>query len=756
LVTTRRARPVWPLTVRPGSGNDKAAWAEAHKESGMADDQVTRSPAHAGWTKIFAAFKVALDLKKLLLAAAGILVTAAGWWCFSWLFYTESTPQPEAYLTGAADKKEAWTEFKQARERWNLLHEMAGPPGAAVREDAADIASTYEEYEELLYIKTANAKFRELVELKLDENSFVVDGKKIVVNKNDLPSLTKLTGVAITIGQVVILDEAQQTVAVAGVPVKVDSDIKPLKEVLAQTKSLEQLRIEVATKDSERRQHAERALDHYTRRFAVPALKPSGRLRTWPFTEERGPNQYLLVEGLLRKEAEGRRTVPWDRGQFLNWLVSDQLPVLIEPLMKFLAPIGYFFNADATGFRNRLLLIIIILWTVATWAFFGGAICRIAAVQIAKNERVSLRESVHFAKDKFLNLFTAPIFPLIFLLVLTVFLIIFGWLIGFTFQLGDLVLTPILFPIVLVFGLIMAVVLVGLIGWPLMNPTIAAEGSDNFDALSRSYSYVYQAIWHYLWYWLVAIIYGAALIFFVGFMGSLVVYMGKWGLSQAPGLQKMDVTRDRDPAYLFHYTPTSFGWRNLLIKDSPHVIERPVISSSGVPTVRYEFKQEYMDSMSVANRIAATFVALWVGLFFLLIVGFGYSFFWTAATIIYFLVRKYVDDTELDEVYFEEGELEPPGSTMPAATPAATAAPGEKPNTLSLNVVDPGAPPAPPTASPAPAPPVEPPPPPPPPPEPAPPVITATAVDPTPAPEPAPEPAPPSADGDGSPPEQRS
>jgi hypothetical protein len=293
----------------------------------------------------------------------------------------------------------------------------------------------------------------------------------------------------------------------------------------------------------------------------------------------------------------------------------------------------------------------------------------------------------------------------------------------------------------------MAVVLVGLIGWPLMNPTIAAEGSDNFDALSRSYSYVYQAIWHYLWYWLVAIVYGAALIFFVGFMGSLVVYMGKWGLSQAPGLQSTNPKSDRDPAYLFVYAPTSFGWRDLLIKDNPHAVARPVVSSSGVPTVRYEFSDEYVASITWYNRVAAGFVMLWVSLFFLLIVGFGYSFFWTAATIIYFLVRKYVDDTELDEVYFEEGDLEPPSSTMPTATPAATVAPGEKPNTLSLNVVDPGAPVPPPAATPPPAP-AEPPPP-PPSPEPAPPVATATAAEPPPA-------ASPDGDGNGPPPEQRS
>jgi hypothetical protein len=592
------------------------------------------------WTRLFSAFKVALDLKKLLLAAAGILVMAAGWWLFAAAFYTDRVPAWADYKTDG-DNQEAWARFKHARARWNLLHEMAGPAPAdlskAIRVDAADVADSLEEYE--------------LLTLLLEKQPRVAD-----------------------------------------------------KTILG----------EIAVKNPGR---ADAIVTIYTKHLVQRPIKPFGKLRTWPFFEDRGPNQYLLIENVLRKNA------PWGAGgQFLNWLVSEQLPVLIEPLVKFLAPIGYFFNSAGDGFRNRLYLILVILWTVATWAFFGGAICRIAAVQIARNEKISLREALKFAREKLLNLVTAPIFPLVFLGILTVFLIIFGWLIGFTVYFGDIFLAGPLFPIALLLGLIMAVVLVGLIGWPLMNPTIAAEGSDNFDALSRSYSYVYQAIWHYLWYWGVAIVYGAALIFFVGFMGSLVVYMAKWGLSQAPGLQSTNPASDRDPAYLFIYAPTSFQWRDLLIKDNPHAVAEPAVTTSGTTTVRYAFTEAYYKEIGIHNRIGAGLVWIWISLFFLLILGFGYSYFWTASTIIYFLVRKQVDDTDYEEVYFEEGEVEPPpGSVAPPAAAAAV-----KPTT-SLNVVEP--PPV------APPPPAAPPPPPPPPAPPAPaPMVTPTGDGDTPPP----------------------
>src|SRR5579862_9283957 len=83
------------------------------------------------WTKIFVGFKVALDIKKLLLAAGGILATSLGWWVLAVIFFNmRSLPQPVDYVGGDKSEEQnkvGWDEFKQARTRWNLLYEMAGP-----------------------------------------------------------------------------------------------------------------------------------------------------------------------------------------------------------------------------------------------------------------------------------------------------------------------------------------------------------------------------------------------------------------------------------------------------------------------------------------------------------------------------------------------------------------------------------------------------------------------------------------------------
>ena len=79
-----------------------------------------------------------------------------------------------------------------------------------------------------------------------------------------------------------------------------------------------------------------------------------------------------------------------------------------------------------------------------------------------------------------------------------------------------LLLGGLLWPLALVAGLLMTLLLLGLLfGWPLMWATISAEGTDSFDALSRSYAYVFQRPLHYLFYIMVAAV--------IGWLGWLLV-----------------------------------------------------------------------------------------------------------------------------------------------------------------------------------------------------------------------------------------
>lgn len=610
----------------------------------------------APWAKLFSAFRIAILPSKLFLAAAGILVMALGWWVLSWAAYgLSSKPMPEddRYLPSATtpqQREEAWTRFKAARRSWNLLHELAG--NRALPKDAGDRANTLQEYD---YDRTYEESSKPVrVRAKAAGEYVLLIGEREYPLATDKKATDELAKLRSDVDVRVQIKDANK-VYVNDIPVTLTSKhLTEVQEHLEVLKAREQLDAETDKKKRE-------VIELVRTQRASREYKPYGRLRILPWWEYRGPNPYLVV------------TEPSYRDEYRATFFDVQIPVLLEPLFKFFAPVVYFFNADA-NFGIRFYLLLVILFTLAVWGYFGGAITRIAVVQAARpNEKVGLFEALRFARSRFQSFFSAPLIPLVFLAVLTLFMIFLGFIQGFTFFVGDILLAIVFWPLIFIMALVMALVLVGLIGWPLMYATISAEGSDSFDALSRSYSYVFQAVWRYVWYAAVALVYGAILIFFVGFMGSLVVYLGKWGVSQTPFLASSEPTRDRDPTYFFYYAPKSFGWRDLLLHGHPQAEKRTdVIRPNGKPGEELEMKQTYRDALTLPNRIGAIFVAVWLFLLFLLVLGFAYSYFWTASSIIYLLMRWKVDDTELDEIHLEEEEE--PLPEMPVAVPPTTAA----------------------------------------------------------------------------------
>jgi hypothetical protein len=517
------------------------------------------------WTELFRGFKIALDPYKLLLAAAGILVMAFGWWLLGLIFwsigYDNQPPGYSKYQSQYPDNAEVrWQAYKQDRDGWNLMHEATGR-GEDQKVEVEDLADSEDEYN-----------------LVKDVPKTAEDYKAAVLAK--LPA-------------------------------------------------------------------ERRAL--YAAQLGQP--KRAGTLSAWPWSEERGPNPYLLVTG--------QAGVPWEPGHFWEWFTRHQVPVMIEPLIKMVRPIVYFFSPRAT-FLSRFYFLLVTLFTLAVWSFFGGAITRIAAVQIARGEKIGLREAVGFARRRFLSYVTAPLFPFlgIFLaLVLTVVFIGIPQLIpGF----GDF-WSGFLWPLPILAGVVMACLLVGLIGWPLMAATISTEGTDSWEGVSHSFHYVYQQPWQLIWYSAVAIAYGAVLVFFVGFMGSLTVYLAKWSVAQTPFIDKAG----RDPSYLFIYAPTSFGWRDLLLESTKGKAD----TRGQAGKAEAEPAKEAFKDLNWWNKAGAGLVAFWLGLLFLLVIGFGYSYFWAASTIVYFLLRHNVDRTEMDEVYLDEDEQES-AYTGPLTTPA--------------------------------------------------------------------------------------
>lgn len=268
------------------------------------------------------------------------------------------------------------------------------------------------------------------------------------------------------------------------------------------------------------------------------------------------------------------------------------------------------------------------------WAFFGGAICRVAALHTTRDERLNFRDALAFSRQKFLSFLAAPLLPVLGLLIITVLLWL-GGLVGAIKGLGDIV-APLFFFLALLAGFAMAFITIGLAaGWPLMYPTIAVEGSDAFDAFSRTFSYIYQRSWKAAFYGLVSLAYGMICILFVKFFFRIALIATHFAVGLSMNYCAPFVAKAESPA-------AEMGKLDAMWQ-----------APSLAPGLSFWGGYGSHDLVHV-SRFGQFFIHLWLYLLLSLIAAFVITLFFNSSTLIYLLLRRDVDATDLDEVYLEE------------------------------------------------------------------------------------------------------
>lgn len=249
-------------------------------------------------------------------------------------------------------------------------------------------------------------------------------------------------------------------------------------------------------------------------------------------------------------------------------------------------------------------------WTLLVWCLFGGAITRMTVVRLGRDERVGLRESLDFARRKLASFFGAPLLPLMAIAFLGVPLFLLGLLMRL--ELGVL-LAGLLWGVIALMGLVMALFGIGLLfGWPLMWSTISTEGTDAFDAISRSYAYTFQRPLHYALYIVIATVLGGLGWFIVGFFCDTTIHLADWAIAWGAG-------------------PDRFAGIRLGLNDP----EAPGIFWAGAKLIQF-----------FTSCIRAFLTAYAAG------------YFWVAAGAVYLLLRRDADQTEIDDIFLEEEDLE--------------------------------------------------------------------------------------------------
>jgi len=347
--------------------------------------------------------------------------------------------------------------------------------------------------------------------------------------------------------------------------------------------------------------------------------------------------------------------------------------------------------------KDVIMGVIFVIVAFLIWAYFGGAISRIAAVEFVKGDRIEVIEGARFAWRKKWSYLWAPLTVFLAVVAFGVCNFLGGLLAGaFYYILGivvGLALSGYIFVllkdklfggkkqpglfILSIFGLAIFVVIYylfgrafprnfyipwvgeivaallsvfafvaaffitmlaigGGFGFGMMWPTISAEGTDSFDAISRAFSYVFSKPWRFIFYNVVNCLYGAVCLAFVAGVALLTSWLGV----KIPALALGDRVDQLLGALNWELRLGEAGGLVLLV----------------------------------------IFLRIWLAFLRLAVLSYAASFAITSATIIYFLMRKAVDGTEMSEVYIEEmpeeeelpaeAEEQPETEEKPAAEPA--------------------------------------------------------------------------------------
>jgi hypothetical protein len=329
------------------------------------------------------------------------------------------------------------------------------------------------------------------------------------------------------------------------------------------------------------------------------------------------------------------------------WSFADaEIQAVIAPILAFdigrfgqslLNTIHRWAEAVAWMFKHHPVHSIVVLAVaLVALSLAGGAICRIAAVEFARDVRPGLGQAWRFAKRKLVNLIAAPITPLVIALLLGLPIILLGALGNIPYA-GEL-LTGLLLPLALILAPFIAVVLIGTAaGLSLMFPAIAYEDSDAFDAIGRSFSHVYTRPWRLGFYALTAAVYGAICYVFVRLLAFLLLWV-------------------------------THGFLQIGLRDEKLQAIWPQ------PTFNNLLGTTAAEPETWSLWLGAFLIRVWVLVVIGLMISFLISFYFTAGTIIYALMRNRVDGTPLDEIY------EAPEETTHAPGPLESPRPGVSPD----------------------------------------------------------------------------
>jgi hypothetical protein len=321
-----------------------------------------------------------------------------------------------------------------------------------------------------------------------------------------------------------------------------------------------------------------------------------------------------------------------------------------------LSPMGFFF------------LLLCGIWELLVWGLIGGAITRIAALKFTRDEAPGFIAALRHGFRKLPSYSLPPMVALGCAGVLALQLVV----LGFAMRLDVLAIVAGVFWIfVLVVGLMMAILLLGaLIGWPLMWATVSVEGTDGFDALSRSYAYTYHRPFRLFFYILFAGVLAVISMFIVKLFAASAIALGDWSIDWG----------------IDDYTMQHAVVQGAPLLPPPDMA--PPTNPESVPPVEADdVELNEPDEAAQPNALirgAHNAIRFWKTMVAALAAGYQAGFLWVAAVGVYLLMRRDIDGVQLNDVYIDPADefgLPPLADEatggVPEVVPNAPAQPGD-------------------------------------------------------------------------------
>ncbi len=407
--------------------------------------------------------------------------------------------------------------------------------------------------------------------------------------------------------------------------------------------------------------------------FTVLVLATLGVFATpmgWLLSEKIFINEVAVADDAVFKELIQINRSPYRGVLDAETNVSNNFRVLGVALSgpklvyhRFVDPFTRLFEGNL-GFRKFAYLLFGCLWTLVVWAFFGTAISRVCLLRLCRDEQSGLDDGFEFAIDNFGTCLSALSMPLLGIAVLVIPNFFIGLLLNF--DVGT-VIGGLIWFVVILLSFCVALLLLGLMfGWPLMVASVSCESQNSLDAMTRSFAYTFQRPLHYLFYSVIAVLFGGFCWFIVSKLAIAVIGLSFWTTSwgaNAGNEERMTIIRgEQAQEFEVPVIVTDEVVPNSLVQTQPQVTPNPQTTAEPKTTPA----GESADQPETDNKTVATFkdhknsaslifgqrvISFWTSFARTVAVAFLYGLFWCMASAVYLLLRYDVDETEMDEIY---------------------------------------------------------------------------------------------------------